>query len=86
MPFARRRRHAPRHMRHKSQVKALGLMPYYTVRIPYTLAGATEWHPTTSTGPFSVLTRGAFKTAKAARAWATKHLGRTDVGRRSVKP
>ena len=46
---------------------------YYTVRIPFSNK-PTQWHPTTSSGPFSVLTRGAFKSVKEAEAWADKHL------------
>ena len=48
--------------------------PYYTVRIPYVATGATEWHPTTDTGPFNQLTRGAHRSLEAARAWANEHL------------
>ncbi len=52
--------------------------PYYTVVIPYAPPErATQWHPTESTGPFSTLTRGAFKTKAEAHAWAKKHLGGT---------
>jgi hypothetical protein len=51
-----------------------GLSGYYTVLIPYDPLRPSEWHPTTSKGPFSVLTRGAFKSKKAARDWADTHL------------
>ena len=47
---------------------------YYTIRIPWSNK-PTQWHPTDKTGPFSVLTRGAFKTWEAAYAWAEKNLG-----------
>jgi hypothetical protein len=60
-------------------------MNYFTVQIPYTTKGRTEWHPDASTGPMSVLTRGNFKTAKAARAWAKKHLGKTSFGVVNIK-
>lgn len=46
---------------------------YYTVVIPYVTVGRTAWHPTDPS--FAPITRGAFKTAKLARAWAVKHLG-----------
>lgn len=48
---------------------------YWTVLIPWTPTGRTEWHPDSPTGPFAVLTRGAFPTARAAHAWAAAHLG-----------
>lgn len=46
---------------------------YYSVRIPWS-ATPTAWHPTSRTGPMSVLTRGAFKTKGEAHAWAASHL------------
>jgi len=46
----------------------------FTVIIPFVSTDATEWHPTTSTGSFSTLQRGAFPTAHTARAWADHHL------------
>lgn len=46
---------------------------YYSVRIPWS-GTPTSWHPTSRTGPLSVLTRGAFKTKAEAHAWAHKHL------------
>ncbi len=50
---------------------------YFTVIIPFTApAHATAWHPTTSVGPFSTLSRGCFKTKKEARAWADAHLNK----------
>ena len=68
-------------LRLRSQRKrVLGVDTYYTVRIPYTLVGQTQWHPTSPRGPFSTLTRGAFRTRAEARAWAKKHLGRTTWG------
>lgn len=59
---------------------------YWTVVIPYTAHGATEWHPTEATGPFSKLSRGAFKTRTEARAWARRHLGRTKFTLRYTAP
>jgi hypothetical protein len=46
---------------------------YWSVIIPYVTVGQTVWHPTDPN--FAPLSRGAFKTAKLARAWAKKHLG-----------
>ena len=46
--------------------------PYYTVIVGH---GPTEWHATEKSGPFSKLSRGAFRSASEARAWARKHLG-----------
>ena len=80
------KKHRVKFSKLKDQRKALGLTPYFTVRIPHVEAGATQWHPTTSTGPFSVLSRGAFKTAKQARAWADKHLNKRPYGVVQVKP
>jgi hypothetical protein len=60
-----------------SQLEHAVLKPYYTVLIPYIATGATEWHPTESTGPFSQLSRGAFPTMGAACVWADMHLGGT---------
>ncbi len=48
---------------------------YWTVRIPYQVAGQTKWHPTEETGPFSTLTRGAFRTRDEACEWASRALG-----------
>lgn len=42
--------------------------PYYSVIIPWHSARPTDWHPTSKAK--SPLSRGAFKTAKAAHAWA----------------
>ena len=48
---------------------------YYTVIVPYSPPGfRTEWHPDTSVGPFSTLSRGSFYTYAAAVAWARDHL------------
>ena len=46
------------------------IVTMFTVAIPYVAVGATEWHPTKSTGPFSVVSRGSFQTRRAARRWA----------------
>lgn len=46
---------------------------YYTVRIPWSDT-PTVWHPTESSGPFSILLRGAFRHKHAAHAWAKAHL------------
>jgi hypothetical protein len=55
-----------------------GHIHYYTVVIQYVEPKQrTEWHPTEPDGPFSVLTRGAFKTAKDAYEWAYANLNGT---------
>lgn len=46
---------------------------YFTVLVPWS-ATPTEWHPTEDTGPFAVLTRGAFRNEDDARYWAITHL------------
>lgn len=49
--------------------------PYWTLLVPFVpSAYATEWHPTESTGPWAVLTRGAFDTEGEAIEWARAHL------------
>lgn len=51
---------------------------YYTLRIPFApFKFATQWHPTESTGPFKVLTRGAFKTIELAMDWGKANLNGT---------
>lgn len=51
---------------------------YWSVLIPWTEGIRTEWHPTERTGPFSKLSRGAFKTEGLAIKWAQeKLLGQT---------
>jgi hypothetical protein len=47
---------------------------YWTVVIPYVAEGATEWHPTTPTGPFATLSRGAFRRITDAIVWAVTKL------------
>ena len=44
---------------------------YYTILIPWS-DRPTQWHPTEKSGPFSTLSRGAFKNKADARAWAEK--------------
>lgn len=46
---------------------------YFTILLPWSDL-PTPWHPTERTGPFSVLSRGAFKTRRLAREWAREHL------------
>lgn len=46
---------------------------YYSVHVPWS-DKPTQWHPTEKTGPFAVLTRGAFPTEELAHAWATENL------------
>jgi hypothetical protein len=45
----------------------------YTVIIPYSET-PTPWHPTDRTGPFAVLSRGAFAYPHQAHAWAHARL------------
>lgn len=52
------------------------LETYYTVVISWSDT-PTEWHPTCKEGPFSVLTRGAFKRFEDAARWAMRELGAT---------
>lgn len=47
---------------------------YYSLLIPFVASGATQWHPTEATGPFAVLSRGAFDTRELAKAWAHANL------------
>jgi hypothetical protein len=54
-------------------VSALHITGYFTLLIPFSEA-PTEWHPTERTGPFCVLSRGAFATEAEATAWATEKL------------
>jgi len=63
-----RRTLGARTQRMKTKVKL-----YYSVIIPYTAHGATQWHPTSK--DFAPLSRGNFKTTAQAHAWALKHLG-----------
>jgi len=46
---------------------------YYSLSIPHS-STPTEWHPTEATGPFAVLSRGAFATEAEAHEWARTHL------------
>lgn len=58
---------------------------YFTVIIPWS-ERPTMWHPTERTGPFSVLSRGAFKTIAAARAWADEHLAGEPYEVKTIDP
>jgi hypothetical protein len=51
-------------------------MSYVSVIIPFEPNPKlqTEWHPTSPTGPFNVLCRGAFANEALAQAWADKNL------------
>jgi len=71
-------------MRHDSSSATDSVATYYTVVIPYTLVGATPWHPTEATGPFATFTRGAHPTRRAAVAWARHHLGATSYRVRRI--
>jgi hypothetical protein len=59
-------------LRHRV-TEPLYISGYYTVLVPFS-ERPTQWHPTTSTGPFAVLTRGAFRTRAEAVAWADDKL------------
>jgi len=52
------------------------MQPHYTVVLRYVPSSQfpTVWHPTAPTGPFSVLTRGAFATEEDAHEWAQANL------------
>lgn len=52
----------------------LYLTGYYTILLPYTTTQATKWHPTKPTGPFSLLSRGAFPDMSAMMQWAAENL------------
>jgi hypothetical protein len=59
---------------------------YYSLAVPATLPvtwqpelgrsthGPSKWHPTETTGPFAVLSRGAFPSKWEAEAWAQEEL------------
>jgi hypothetical protein len=47
---------------------------YFSVLIPFVLKDPSRWHPRTSVGPFSTLSRGAFSTEAKAHAWAQHNL------------
>jgi hypothetical protein len=49
---------------------------YWTIQIPWVPRKfSTPWHPTDESGPFSVLSRGAFLTRNEAIDWGLIHLG-----------
>ena len=47
--------------------------PYFSVLVPWSDT-PTRWHPTDRVGPFSTLSRGAFKSRSEALAWAREKL------------
>lgn len=47
--------------------------PYLSIILRYVPEG-TVWHPTDKTGPFSVLSRGCFRSVQAARKWAEQNI------------
>lgn len=47
--------------------------PYWSIILGYVPNG-TKWHPTESTGPFAVLSRGCFRSTAAADAWAAANI------------
>lgn len=61
---------------------------YYTVAIPWewNASKRTQWHPTESTGPFSVVIRGAFDTREQALTWAKANLPSSFYEIHEVKP
>ena len=54
-------------------LRMLLMAHYYSVLIPWSDT-PTMWHPSDRTGPFALLSRGAFRTVDAARAWAEREL------------
>lgn len=51
---------------------------YWALSVPYAPPPyQTEWHPTEATGPWSVLSRGAFIHYGDAVQWARSHLNGT---------
>lgn len=50
------------------------MISYFTVVLKFTSDSPTRWHPTQSVGPFSVLSRGSFRSEDMAHAWAEKHV------------
>jgi hypothetical protein len=65
------------HKRKRRSKLKTQLKKYYTVLVPWTKEGRTEWHSREADrgGPFHTVSRGAFKSKKEAEAWAKKHLG-----------
>jgi hypothetical protein len=61
---------------------------YWTIEIPYQAQFAAHpFMPRNSSGPFSVLTRGAFRTNAEAVAWARETLPQgAKVRFREIKP
>lgn len=58
--------------------KPLWMTGYYTLVVSWVpVAFQTEWHPDAETGPFSVISRGAFRTLEEALAWGRDRLGGT---------
>ncbi len=66
----------------------IGVGTYWTIEIPYQAEHTSNpWMPRESSGPFSVLTRGAFSTNALAVEWATQNLPESaKVRYREVKP
>lgn len=67
----------------ESAIAALSALPmdrierqgyYFTVILTYS-ERPSAWHPRERTGPFAILSCGAFLSATAAHTWAEKHLG-----------
>lgn len=46
---------------------------YFTILIGWSET-PTKWHPTSKSGPFSQLSRGAFRTEEEAKHWGDEHL------------
>lgn len=60
---------------------------YFTCVVPFVpLAFRTEWHPTTNTGPFRTLHRGAFASEAEAIEWGKAHLGGCPYSVREIDP
>ena len=60
---------------------------YFTILVPWVAPEfRTEWHPTEKTGPFAVLSRGAFKTEDEAVRWGRAKLGGNPYSVKEVVP
>lgn len=57
----------------------LANLKYHNILIPFEPdpRKRTIWHPVTDSGPFAVLSRGAFDSETEAHEWAAKHLNGT---------
>jgi hypothetical protein len=47
---------------------------YWSILLSYVHVGATKWHPTEKSGPFSIITRGCFASKAKAYEWAKENI------------